>query len=56
MSVAKWFENNQPVGMLFVRLKVKNKVTVLNIDYLQLAGRDSPVRAEMPGNLQHYGR
>ncbi|XP_031521734.1 vacuolar fusion protein CCZ1 homolog B-like [Papio anubis] len=21
-----------------------------------LAGRDSPVRAEMPGNLQHYGR
>nr|XP_035979475.1 vacuolar fusion protein CCZ1 homolog isoform X2 [Halichoerus grypus] len=22
----------------------------------RLAGRDSPVRAEMPGNLQHYGR
>uniref|UniRef100_G3TU30 CCZ1/INTU/HSP4 first Longin domain-containing protein n=1 Tax=Loxodonta africana TaxID=9785 RepID=G3TU30_LOXAF len=22
----------------------------------ELAGRDSPVRAEMPGNLQHYGR
>ncbi|KAF2976712.1 hypothetical protein EK904_009239, partial [Melospiza melodia maxima] len=22
----------------------------------QLAGRDSPIRAEMPGNLQHYGR
>ncbi|XP_054416126.1 vacuolar fusion protein CCZ1 homolog B isoform X1 [Pongo abelii] len=22
----------------------------------ELAGRDSPIRAEMPGNLQHYGR
>ncbi|XP_071067242.1 vacuolar fusion protein CCZ1 homolog isoform X3 [Dasypus novemcinctus] len=22
----------------------------------KLAGRDSPIRAEMPGNLQHYGR
>ncbi|XP_055148334.1 vacuolar fusion protein CCZ1 homolog B-like isoform X3 [Symphalangus syndactylus] len=22
----------------------------------RLAGRDSPIRAEMPGNLQHYGR
>lgn len=56
MSVAKWFETSQPVGTLLVRLKVKSEVIALNIDCLQLAGRDSPVRAEMPGNLQHYGR
>lgn len=41
-----------------MRILYKYLTTSLFPRYIEpeLAGRDSPIRAEMPGNLQHYGR
>lgn len=60
-----WFWFFLPVYLVLKAKIPKRNLSLLSASKLvfpvcsfspQLAGRDSPIRAEMPGNLQHYGR